>query len=77
MRINALPFLLPLLLGSLSAPLPALAGWAIEAEQRAETKPLPGYLADELRALETYVAPEMDLARGENASDPIRLRQIE
>jgi hypothetical protein len=117
MRIDTLRFLLPLLLGSLSAPLPALArvtanvpvdspyydtvdklsamgylqslpngarpysrqqlaGWAMEAEQRAETKPLPGYLADELRALETYVAPEMDLARGKTASDPIRLRQV-
>ena len=117
MKKNTLRFLLPLLLGSLAAPLPALArvtanvpvdspyydtvdklsamgyleslpkgarpysrqqlaGWALEAEKKAETKPMPGYLADELRALEQYVAPEMALERGEAASDPVRLRQV-
>lgn len=41
-----------------------MAKWVQEAEANATNKPMPGYLADQLKALETYLAPELSAKQG-------------
>ena len=53
-----------------------MAQWVVQAQDKAQTKPMPKYLSDEVEALAQYVAPEVATLRGEKAYDPVKLRSI-
>lgn len=52
-----------------------MAKWVQEAEANAVTKPMPGYLSDQLKVLETYLAPELAAAQTGAYNRPIQLTQ--
>ena len=53
-----------------------MARWCLEAEEKSAEKPMPAYLADELKALENYLAPEMAALKGNPTEDTLRLRSV-
>lgn len=53
-----------------------MAQWVVQAQDKAQTKPMPKYLSDEVEALAQYVAPEVATLRGEKAYDPVKLRSV-
>ena len=53
-----------------------MARWCLEAEEKSAEKPIPAYLADELKALESYLAPEMSSLKGNPTEDTLRLRSV-
>lgn len=53
-----------------------MARWVVEAEDKAVEKPMPAYLADELQALENYLAPEIETIKGNPTQDNFRLRSV-
>lgn len=52
------------------------AEWTIEAEKLAADREMPPYLADQLHAIEAYVAPEVAVLRGETVQDTLKLREV-
>lgn len=53
-----------------------MARWTVEAEETAAEKPMPAYLEDQLAALETYLAPEIETIKGNPQKDEFRLRSV-
>lgn len=53
-----------------------MAQWVVQAQDKAQTKPMPKYLADQVDALAQYVAPEVATLRGEKTYDPLKLRSV-
>lgn len=53
-----------------------MARWALEAEETAKDRPMPIYLADQLEALKTYVAPEVATLQGSETRDTLHLRSV-
>ena len=53
-----------------------LARWVLEAKEAAKERPMAPYLADQMAALEVYVAPEIEALSGGKLSDDVRLRGV-
>ena len=53
-----------------------MAQWVVQAQDKAQTKPMPKYLADQVDALAQYVAPEVATLRGEKTYDSLKLRSV-
>lgn len=51
-----------------------LARWVLEAKEAAKERPMAPYLADQMAALEVYVAPEVEALYGGKLADDVRLR---
>lgn len=52
-----------------------MAKWVQEAEAEAVNRPMPAYLADQLQALETYLASELSAAQTGTYTRPIQVTQ--
>ena len=53
-----------------------LARWVLEAKEAAKERPMAPYLADQMAALEVYVAPEVEALSGGKLADDVRLRGV-
>lgn len=53
-----------------------LARWVLEAKEAAKERPMAPYLADQMAALEVYVAPEIKALSGGKLADDVRLRGV-
>ncbi len=53
-----------------------MAQWVVQAQDKAASKPMPKYLADEVDALASYVAPEVATLRGNKTEDTLKLRSV-
>ncbi len=53
-----------------------MAKWVREAETKAAKKPMPSYLADEMKAMEKEFAPELSTLNGNRKYDELRLHSV-
>jgi hypothetical protein len=51
-----------------------MARYVMEAQEHAKTRPMPAFLADQLKAMEKAFAPEIETLRGKRAQDDLALR---
>ena len=53
-----------------------MAKWVMQAEANAKLRPMPAYLKDQLRELEHYVAPEIEVLKGKADQDNLAMRDM-